>query len=92
MSGMYRKREAHQRRQPLSQAALGREDQAVSYPSCRTGTQQQVTPPISTATRKERWIQNKAPETRCATRPDSKAFGRTAPHRNAETGDPVPAS
>lgn len=84
---MYWKREAHQRRQPLSQAVFGRDDQAVSYPSCRTSAQQQVTPPISTATRKEQWIQNKARETCCATRSD-----RKAPHRNAETGGPVPAS
>ena len=78
---MYWKREAppDETNKPLSHAVLGREDQAVPYPTCRTSAQQQVTPPISTAaTRKEQWIQNQARETCCATRPDSKASDRKA--------------
>ena len=78
MHGMYRKREAapDETNKPLIQAVLGWDDQAVSHPTCWTSAQQQVTPPISTATRKEQWIQNKARETCCATRPDSKATDR----------------
>jgi hypothetical protein len=64
MHCMHRKREAasEETNKPLAQAALGRDNQVVCYPTCLTGAQQQTTPPISTATRREQWIQSKARE------------------------------
>lgn len=65
MHCMCQKREAPQEEtnKPLTQAELGRNNQAVCYPTCLTDAQQQTAPPTSTATRREQWIQSKARET-----------------------------
>lgn len=51
----------HKPKGPLAQAALGPDHRAAGYPAYLTGAQQQ-TPPISTPTWREQWIQNKVRE------------------------------